>query len=187
VLVFTRTKHGANRLAEQLGKDGIPSAAIHGNKSQNARTKALDDFKANRIRVLVATDVASRGIDIRLLPHVVNYELPNVPEDYVHRIGRTGRAGEEGCACSLVSADERGLLKDIEKLLKRSIPVEKIPGFEMCEIDGREDARNTSRGGGGQGRGQRQGGGRSGNRGTGTSHGGSARRRGPRRPQMASR
>lgn len=162
VLVFTRTKHGANRLAEQLGTDGIPAAAIHGNKSQTARTKALDDFKANRIRVLVATDVASRGIDIRLLPHVVNFELPNVPEDYVHRIGRTGRAGEEGCACSLVSADERGLLKDIEKVLKRPIPVENIPGFAMCEIDGREDARNTSRGN--QGRGRSGGGGGGGGR-----------------------
>lgn len=161
VLVFTRTKHGANRLAEQLGTDGIPAAAIHGNKSQTARTKALDDFKSNRIRVLVATDVASRGIDIRLLPHVVNFELPNVPEDYVHRIGRTGRAGEEGCACSLVSADERGLLKDIEKVLKRPIPVENIPGFAMCEIDGREDARNTSRGN--QGRGRSGGGGGGGN------------------------
>ncbi len=146
VLVFTRTKHGANRLAEQLGKDGIPAAAIHGNKSQSARTKALDDFKGNRIRVLVATDVASRGIDIRLLPHVVNYELPNVPEDYVHRIGRTGRAGEEGCACSLVSADERGLLGDIEKVLKRSIPVVNIEGYAMHAPDGLEDARNTSRG-----------------------------------------
>jgi len=164
VLVFTRTKHGANRLAEQLGKDGIPSAAIHGNKSQSARTKALADFKANQIRVLVATDVASRGIDIRLLPHVVNFELPNVPEDYVHRIGRTGRAGEEGCACSLVSADERGLLRDIEKVLKRPIPVENIAGFQMCEIDGREDARNVSRGGR---MGGRQGSVRDGNRGGG--------------------
>lgn len=164
VLVFTRTKHGANRLAEQLGTDGIPAAAIHGNKSQTARTKALDDFKANRIRVLVATDVASRGIDIRLLPHVVNFELPNVPEDYVHRIGRTGRAGEEGCACSLVSADERGLLKDIEKVLKRPIPVENIAGFAMCEIDGREDARNTSRGNQGRGRSGGGGGGNGGGR-----------------------
>ena len=169
VLVFTRTKHGANRLAEQLGIDGIPAAAIHGNKSQAARTKALADFKANTIRVLVATDVASRGIDIRLLPHVVNYELPNVPEDYVHRIGRTGRAGEEGCACSLVSADERGLLKDIEKVLKRPIPVQNIEGFEMAEIDGLEDARNTSRGN--QGRGRSQGGG-GGNRPRGNGGGG---------------
>ncbi len=179
VLVFTRTKHGANRLAEQLGKDGIPSAAIHGNKSQNARTKALDDFKSKRIRVLVATDVASRGIDIRLLPHVVNYELPNVPEDYVHRIGRTGRAGEEGCACSLVSADERGLLKDIEKLLKRSIPVEPVPGFAMCEVDGLEDARNTSRGRG-------QGGGRNSRNARPPRNGAQASGRG-RRPRFASR
>ncbi len=178
VLVFTRTKHGANRLAEQLGKDGIPSAAIHGNKSQSARTKALADFKTNHIRVLVATDVASRGIDIRLLPHVVNYELPNVPEDYVHRIGRTGRAGEEGCACSLVSADERGLLKDIEKVLKRPIPVESIPGFAMCEIDGREDARNTSRGRG-------QGNGRNNTSRPPRSGGPSSERR--RRPRFASR
>ncbi|HRQ89539.1 MAG TPA: helicase-related protein, partial [Bacteroidia bacterium] len=99
-----------------------------------------------------ATDVASRGIDIRLLPHVVNYELPNVPEDYVHRIGRTGRAGEEGCACSLVSADERGLLRDIERVLKRSIPVEKIEGFDTCEVDGLEDARDVSRGSRNRGR-----------------------------------
>ena len=171
VLVFTRTKHGANRLAEQLGIDGIPAAAIHGNKSQAARTKALADFKANTIRVLVATDVASRGIDIRLLPHVVNYELPNVPEDYVHRIGRTGRAGEEGCACSLVSADERGLLKDIEKVLKRPIPVQNIEGFEMAEVDGLEDARNTSRGNQGRGRSQGGGGG-GGNRPRGNGGGG---------------
>ena len=113
--------------------------------------------------------MASRGIDIRLLPHVVNYELPNVPEDYVHRIGRTGRAGEEGCACSLVSADERGLLKDIEKVLKRPIPVQNIEGFEMAEIDGLEDARNTSRGN--QGRGRSQGGG-GGNRPRGNGGGG---------------
>jgi ATP-dependent RNA helicase RhlE len=114
--------------------------------------------------------VASRGIDIRLLPHVVNYELPNVPEDYVHRIGRTGRAGEEGCACSLVSADERGLLKDIEKVLKRPIPVQNIEGFEMAEVDGLEDARNTSRGN--QGRGRSQGGGGGGNRPRGNGGGG---------------
>ncbi len=190
VLVFTRTKHGANRLAEQLVTDGIPAAAIHGNKSQSARTKALGDFKANQIRVLVATDVASRGLDIRLLPHVVNYELPNVPEDYVHRIGRTGRAGEEGCACSLVSADERGLLHDIEKVLKRPIPVQNIPGFAMCEIDGREDARNTSRGR--QGHGRSGGGGnqgRGGNGGSRSPRNGSSggHRRDSRRPRMASR
>jgi ATP-dependent RNA helicase RhlE len=188
VLVFTRTKHGANRLAEQLGNDGIPSAAIHGNKSQSARTKALADFKSNAIRVLVATDVASRGIDIRLLPHVVNFELPNVPEDYVHRIGRTGRAGEEGCACSLVSADERGLLKDIEKVLKRSIPVQNIPGFAMAEVDGLEDARNTSRGNqnrGGQNRGGRGHGGGGGQ--SGRSGNGGGPRRNSRRPGLAAR
>ncbi len=173
VLVFTRTKHGANRLAANLETDGITATAIHGNKSQNARTKALDDFKSGRVRVLVATDVASRGIDISRLPHVVNYELPNVPEDYVHRIGRTGRAGQEGSACSLVSADERGLLKDIETLLKRGIPVAPVEGFQFCEIDGREDARNTSRGKGGR---SRSGGGRT--RSGGGGHGGNRSRNG---------
>lgn len=122
VLVFTRTKHGANRLAEQLNTDGITAAAIHGNKSQGARTKALTEFKSGKIRVLVATDIAARGIDIDQLPHVVNYELPNVAEDYVHRIGRTGRAGNEGEAMSLVCVDELKLLKDIERLIKRDIP-----------------------------------------------------------------
>jgi ATP-dependent RNA helicase RhlE len=130
VLVFTRTKHGANRLAEQLGKDGISAAAIHGNKSQGARTRALANFKENSIRVLVATDIAARGLDINQLPHVINYELPNVPEDYVHRIGRTGRAGNEGEARSLVCVDEHKLLKDIERLLKRNIPKDTIPGYE---------------------------------------------------------
>ncbi|HEV2331765.1 MAG TPA: helicase-related protein, partial [Gammaproteobacteria bacterium] len=130
VLVFTRTKHGANRLAEQLGKDGIQSAAIHGNKSQNARTRALADFKQGRVRVLVATDIAARGLDIDMLPHVVNYELPNVPEDYVHRIGRTGRAGAAGEAVSLVAGSERGLLKDIERLLRQELPKTVVPGFE---------------------------------------------------------
>jgi len=129
VLVFTRTKHGANRLAEQLGRDGISAAAIHGNKSQGARTRALGDFKEGRVRVLVATDIAARGIDIDLLPHVVNFELPHVAEDYVHRIGRTGRAGNEGEALSLVCVDEQGLLKDIERLLKREIPRVVIPGY----------------------------------------------------------
>ncbi len=175
VLVFTRTKHGANRLSDQLATDGVTATAIHGNKSQNARTKALDDFKAGRVRVLVATDVASRGIDISALPHVVNFELPNVPEDYVHRIGRTGRAGKEGCACSLVSADERGLLQDIEKMLKRPIPVVNIEGFRWCEIDGREDARNTSRGSQGRGRSGGGGGQGGGRRGPGGSGGGSGR------------
>ncbi len=130
VLVFTRTKHGANRLAEQLGKDGITAAAIHGNKSQGARTKALADFKSSAIRVLVATDIAARGLDIDQLPHVVNYELPNVPEDYVHRIGRTGRAGNEGEAMSLVCVDEHKLLKDIERLLKRDLPKVVIDGYD---------------------------------------------------------
>ncbi len=130
VLVFTRTKHGANRLAEQLGKDGITAAAIHGNKSQGARTKALADFKHNAVRVLVATDIAARGLDIDQLPHVVNFELPNVPEDYVHRIGRTGRAGKEGEAVSLVCVDEHAFLRDIERLLKREIPKEVVEGFE---------------------------------------------------------
>jgi ATP-dependent RNA helicase RhlE len=130
VLVFTRTKHGANRLSEQLERDGISSAAIHGNKSQGARTRALSDFKAGTVRALVATDIAARGLDIDRLPHVVNFELPNVPEDYVHRIGRTGRAGSEGRALSLVSAEEHGFLLDIQRLLKRDIPMEPIPGFE---------------------------------------------------------
>lgn len=130
VLVFTRTKHGANRLAEQLGNDGLKTDAIHGNKSQGARTRALEDFKRGKVRVLVATDIAARGLDIDQLPHVVNYELPNVPEDYVHRIGRTGRAGSEGEALSLVCVDELQFLKDIEKLLKRDIPRVVIPGYE---------------------------------------------------------
>ena len=129
-LVFTRTKHGANRLAEQLGKDGITAAAIHGNRSQNQRVRALSDFKEGRIAILVATEVAARGIDIEELPHVVNYELPMVPEDYVHRIGRTGRAGSMGDAISLVCVDESRLLRDIETLLGRSIDVEIIPGYE---------------------------------------------------------
>jgi len=130
VLVFTRTKHGANRLAEQLTKDGISALAIHGNKSQSARTRALGEFKSGDLQVLVATDIAARGIDISELPHVVNYELPNVPEDYVHRIGRTGRAGCEGEAVSLVCVDENKFLADIEKLIKRQLPKEIVPGFE---------------------------------------------------------
>ena len=126
VLVFTRTKHGANRLAEQLVRRGIDATAIHGNKSQAARTRALAGFKKGSLRVLVATDIAARGLDIDRLPHVVNYELPNVPEDYVHRIGRTGRAGEEGEAVSLVGADEVRLLKDIERLLRKEIPLQAL-------------------------------------------------------------
>lgn len=130
VLIFTRTKHGANKLTEQLQDDGISAAAIHGNKSQGARTKALDDFKRGSVRALVATDIAARGIDIDQLPYVVNYELPNVPEDYVHRIGRTGRADAEGEAVSLVCVDELGFLRDIEKLIKRNIVKEPLAGFE---------------------------------------------------------
>ena len=129
VLIFTRTKHGANRLAEKLVKDGIQSAAIHGNKSQGARTKALAQFKDGSMRVLVATDIAARGLDIDQLPQVVNFELPNVPEDYVHRIGRTGRAGTSGAAVSLVDREELKLLKDIEKLIKREIPKLQVEGF----------------------------------------------------------
>src|SRR5690554_6477869 len=130
VLVFTRTKHGANRLAEQLEKDGLTAAAIHGNKSQGARTRALADFKSGKVRVLVATDIAARGLDIDQLPHVVNFELPNVPEDYVHRIGRTGRAEREGVAVSLVCVDEHNFMRDIERLLKTQVQKEVIEGFE---------------------------------------------------------
>ncbi|WP_290793128.1 DEAD/DEAH box helicase, partial [Halomonas sp.] len=130
VLVFTRTKHGANRLAEQLSKQDIPAMAIHGNKSQSARTKALAAFKGGDLQVLVATDIAARGLDIEELPHVVNFELPNVAEDYVHRIGRTGRAGSEGKAVSLVCVDEHGLLKGIERLIKRDLEKRIEPGFE---------------------------------------------------------
>ncbi|MGB5335634.1 MAG: DEAD/DEAH box helicase, partial [Woeseiaceae bacterium] len=131
VLVFTRTKHGANRLATQLETDGITASAIHGNKSQTARTRALADFKRGAVRVLVATDIAARGLDIHLLPHVVNYELPNVPEDYVHRIGRTARAGNEGSAISLVCVDELKLLRDIEQLLGTKIEKEYVPGYDV--------------------------------------------------------
>ncbi len=130
VLVFTRTKHGANKLVEQLEKDGITGMAIHGNKSQAARTRALSEFKEGKLQVLVATDIAARGIDIDQLPHVVNYDLPNIPEDYVHRIGRTGRAGATGEAVSLVCVDEHEMLRDIEKLIKRALPKEVIVGFE---------------------------------------------------------
>jgi len=130
VLVFTRTKHGANRLAQQLEHDGITATAIHGNKSQGARTRALAEFKREAVRTLVATDIAARGLDINRLPHVVNFELPQTPGDYVHRIGRTGRAGSNGTAISLVSADERGLLANIEKLLGRRIDTEMVAGFE---------------------------------------------------------
>ena len=130
VLVFTRTKHGANKLCEKMQSAGITASAIHGNKSQGARTKALSGFKASTIRVLVATDIAARGLDIPLLPHVINFELPNIPEDYVHRIGRTGRAGASGEALSLVSADETTFLRDIETLVGMKFPVEIVEGFE---------------------------------------------------------
>jgi len=143
VLVFTRTKHGANRLTQQLERAGINAMAIHGNKSQNARVKALQDFKENRITALVATEVAARGLDIKELPHVVNYELPNVPEDYVHRIGRTARAGSTGAAVSLVSPDEISYLRDIEKLLKRKIDLVEPPKFEIKE--GTHTPRSESR------------------------------------------
>jgi ATP-dependent RNA helicase RhlE len=144
VLVFTRTKHGANRLAAQLEADGLNSAAIHGNKSQAARVRALNNFKTGKVRVLVATDVAARGLDIERLPHVVNFELPHVPEDYVHRIGRTARAGHEGHAVSLVCVDEHRLLADIEKLLQKKITRETVPGYAP---DPRIAAEPISRGG----------------------------------------
>ncbi|MDF1878871.1 DEAD/DEAH box helicase [Sulfurimonas sp. SAG-AH-194-C20] len=161
VLVFTRTKHGANRLCGQLETDGITSAAIHGNKSQNARTKALADFKAGKTRVLVATDIAARGIDIDQLPHVVNYELPNVSEDYVHRIGRTGRAGNKGEAISLVCVDEDEFLAGIEKLINKDIPKVWLKDFkpdpsikaEPINMGGNRGARNKPRGGGSRGNG----------------------------------
>ena len=132
MLIFTRTKHGANRLTQQIEGAGINAAAIHGNKSQAARVKALEMFKRGQVTALVATEVAARGLDIKELPQVVNYELPNVPEDYVHRIGRTGRAGALGQAVSLVSSDENGLLRDIERVLKRAIPVLPTPAFEAA-------------------------------------------------------
>jgi len=150
VLVFTRTKHGANKLTKELEEAGISAAAIHGNKSQGARTKALAAFKANEIRVLVATDIAARGLDINQLPHVVNYELPNVPEDYVHRIGRTGRAGQSGEAVSLVCIDELDLLKNIEKFIKSEIPKVDIPAFRPDPNIKAEPIQNGR--GGGKGR-----------------------------------
>jgi ATP-dependent RNA helicase RhlE len=154
VLVFTRTKHGANRLTKHLQKDGLTAAAIHGNKSQGARTRALAAFKAGEVRILVATDIAARGLDIDMLPHVVNFELPNVAEDYVHRIGRTGRAGNEGQAVSLVCVDEKALLRAIEQLLKKDIPKEVIPGYAPDLSIPPEPIPNGRNGnGGGQGRG----------------------------------
>jgi len=187
VLVFTRTKHGANRLAEQLTKDGLSALAIHGNKSQSARTRALTEFKAGTLRLLIATDIAARGIDIDQLPHVVNFDLPNVPEDYVHRIGRTGRAGAEGEAISLVCVDEHALLRDIERLIKRQIEQVVLPGFEVdpsIAAEPIQKGRQQRGGGGGQGRGAQPRGNGSGNGNGG--NGGGARegeRRQPRAPQ----
>src|SRR3984957_224973 len=168
-LVFTRTKHGANRLAQQLEGAGIRAAAIHGNKSQAARVKALDLFKRGQVTALVATEVAARGLDIKELPYVVNYELPNVPEDYVHRIGRTARAGGSGAAVSLVAPDEAPLQRDIEQLLKRTIPVAALPAFKVSAPTAADSARESSSGAHRQGGqrphgsfgGQRRGGGRS--------------------------
>jgi ATP-dependent RNA helicase RhlE len=162
VLVFTRTKHGANKLVEQLGKDGIGAMAIHGNKSQSARTKALAEFKDGSLTALIATDIAARGIDIDQLPQVVNYDLPNVPEDYVHRIGRTGRAGATGRAVSLVCVDEHQMLKDIEKLIKQTLSREVIPGFEP-DLNAKAQPIQLRSGAPGHGnRGGRPGGGRPG-------------------------
>jgi len=193
VLVFTRMKHGANRLSDYLNDQGITAMAIHGNKSQTARTKALADFKRGDLQVLVATDIAARGIDIDQLPHVVNFELPNVPEDYVHRIGRTGRAGATGEAVSLVCLDEEIFLKDIERLIKRSIPRETVPGFEPPVGEKAEPivlgrmtigvgGQKRTSGGGGRPGGGRPGGGRSssgrhggGNASGGGRHGGGGR------------
>jgi ATP-dependent RNA helicase RhlE len=155
VLVFTRTKHGANRLAEKLGQAGMAAAAIHGNKSQGARTRALAGFKTGDLRVLVATDLAARGIDIHQLPHVINLDLPNQAEDYVHRIGRTGRAGHPGQAISLVAAEERELLRAIERLIGSPLPQQVVPGFEPTVLSappldlsgGRGAAQGRRRGG----------------------------------------
>ena len=177
VLVFTRTKHGANRLAKQLASDGLASAAIHGNKSQSARLAALRDFKAGQVRVLVATDLAARGLDIERLPHVVNFELPHVAEDYVHRIGRTARAGNEGHAISLVCVDEHKLLRGIEKLLQTRLPRETIPGYEP---DPRIKAEPVT-----QGRGRQRPAGKRGN-GAGKRRSGTGRGKGSgRRPAYA--
>lgn len=173
-LVFTRTKHGANRLAQKLDKAGLGAEAIHGNKSQNARTRALEGFKSGRVRVLVATDIAARGIDIDGLPHVVNFDLPHVPEDYVHRIGRTGRAGSEGEAVSLVSPEERKQLHAIERLIKRDLPKKALEGFAAdLPDDGPDDRAHR----GGQ-RGGRGGPPRGGNRSGGGGQGGGNRGQG---------
>jgi ATP-dependent RNA helicase RhlE len=155
VLVFSRTKHGANKVAERLEKEGLSAAAIHGNKSQGARTRALAGFKSGEVRVLVATDIAARGIDIHQLPHVVNLDLPNVAEDYVHRIGRTGRAGQNGHAISLVAAEEHELLRAIERLVGSQLPRQEVPGFEPTVLSAPPLDLSGGRGrSGGQGRGQ---------------------------------
>lgn len=169
VLVFTRTKHGANRLATQLEADGISATAIHGNKSQAARTRALKAFKEGSVRVLVATDIAARGLDIDRLPHVVNYELPHVPEDYVHRIGRTARAGNDGHAISLVCVDELKLLRDIEKLLGTKLDREVVPGYE---VDPRIKAEPVQKGRPRRGSGSKPGGSRNRPAGPGKKSGG---------------
>ena len=155
VLVFTRTKHGANRLAEYLEKHGLTAAAIHGNKSQNARTKALADFKSGAVRIMVATDIAARGLDIDQLPHVVNFELPNVEEDYVHRIGRTGRAGRSGEAISLVAPDEEKLLKSIERVTRQKIPDGDLMGFDAAAVEAEKPEVREPRPQNNQRRGQR--------------------------------
>jgi ATP-dependent RNA helicase RhlE len=165
-LVFSRTKHGANKLVQHLEKNGIAAAAIHGNKSQNHRTRVLAEFKAGRLQILVATDIAARGIDISQLPNVINFDLPQVAEDYVHRIGRTGRAGAEGEALSLVCADEADMLRSIERLIGKAIPREEIEGFEPQHLLPQGNAANAGRppqsrgrrpqGGGGNNNGQQQ-------------------------------
>jgi ATP-dependent RNA helicase RhlE len=157
VLVFTRTKHGANKLAEKLSRDGIPAAAIHGNKTQAARTKALHQFKSGRIPVLVATDIAARGLDIDQLPQVVNFELPHVPEDYVHRIGRTGRAGSSGAALSLVDGEELRLLSGIERLIRRPIERIQTEGFVAPSRPANDSPRNPRPSGARPGNGARKG------------------------------
>lgn len=144
-LVFTRTKHGANKLSMKLVKSGITSAAIHGNKTQNARMAALHGFKTNKVRILVATDIAARGLDIPLLPHVVNFELPNVPEDYVHRIGRTGRANTSGVAISLVEKDELPYVRDIERLIDNKFKLQVYPGFELGEEELEQTTKEAPR------------------------------------------
>jgi ATP-dependent RNA helicase RhlE len=184
VLVFARTKHGANRMADRLSQEGMAAAAIHGNKSQGARTRALEGFKSGELRVLVATDIAARGIDIHQLPHVVNLDLPNQAEDYVHRIGRTGRAGHNGHAVSLVAAEEHELLRAIERLTGKSLPREEVPGFEPTVLSA--PPLDLS---GGRGRGGRSAGGRSGAgaRGGGSPRAAGSARRGPSRGPAPSR